>query len=48
MKSPIANFSNNISASFSNAAGITVSSQNTGIGALIQQSVNVQANLSVR
>ena len=40
------NFSNNISGSFTNGAGIMVSSQNTGFGSLIQQSVNVQANLS--
>jgi hypothetical protein len=39
--------SNAISGSFSNSAGITVASQNSGINALVQQSVNVQANLSV-
>ncbi|NLD67817.1 MAG: hypothetical protein GX644_03280, partial [Limnobacter sp.] len=34
--------------SFANSAGITVASQNTGFASLIQQSVNVQANLAVR
>jgi hypothetical protein len=29
------------------AAGIMVASQNSGIAALVQQSVNVQANLAV-
>jgi hypothetical protein len=29
------------------AAGILVANQNSGIGALVQQSVNVQANLNV-
>ena len=40
--------SNTINGSFSNSAGITVASQNSGIAALVQQSVNVQANLAVR
>ncbi|THF63376.1 signal peptide protein [Pseudothauera rhizosphaerae] len=42
------NLSNTISGSFTNGAGIIINAQNTGIGSLIQQSANVQANLSVR
>ena len=37
--------SNSISDSFSEAAGISVVGQNLGHNSLIQQSVNVQANL---
>jgi len=40
--------SNTISASFTNGAGIMVNSQNTGIAASVMQSVNVQANLTIR
>ncbi|HEY0879808.1 MAG TPA: hypothetical protein VGE10_15275, partial [Zeimonas sp.] len=40
--------SNTIASGFSNSAGITIASQNSGIAALIQQSANVQANLAVR
>jgi hypothetical protein len=39
--------SNSIQNAFTNGAGITVASQNSGISSLIQQSVNVQANLSL-
>jgi hypothetical protein len=39
--------SNTISNAFTNGAGITVASQNSGISSLVQQSVNVQANLSL-
>nr|HQU90226.1 hypothetical protein [Denitromonas sp.] len=39
--------SNAISSSFTNGAGIVVSSQNSGMSSLVQQSVNVQANLNV-
>lgn len=43
------NLSNTISgSSLANAAGITIAAQNTGIGALVQQSANVQANLTLR
>jgi hypothetical protein len=38
--------SNTISGSFTNGAGIIINAQNTGIGALVQQSANVQANLN--
>ncbi len=41
------NISNTLSGSLNQAAGISVATQNTGIGALIQQSVNVQANLNI-
>ena len=41
------NMSNAITSSFTNGAGITVASQNSGISSLVQQSVNVQANLSL-
>jgi hypothetical protein len=34
--------------SLNSAAGIIVATQNSGIAALIQQSVNVQANLTIR
>ena len=40
--------SNTLSGSLGAAAGITIVSQNTGIGALTQQSANVQANLTLR
>jgi hypothetical protein len=40
------NMSNTITNAFTNSAGLTVASQNSGISSLIQQSVNVQANLS--
>ena len=36
-----------MTATASGAAGIMVMAQNTGIGALIQQSVNVQANMNL-
>ncbi|MFC5771759.1 hypothetical protein ACFPTN_20460, partial [Thauera sinica] len=38
--------SNTISGSFTNGAGIIINAQNTGIGSLVQQSANVQANLN--
>jgi len=41
------NMSNTISSGFMNSAGITVASQNSGNSSLVQQSVNVQANLSL-
>ena len=41
------NMSNTMSGTAQSAAGILVISQNTGIAALTQQSVNVQANLNV-
>ena len=41
------NMSNSIANSFTNGAGIIVSSQNSGMSSLVQQSVNVQANLNV-
>jgi hypothetical protein len=41
------NMSNTISGTAQSAAGILVMSQNTGIASLTQQSVNVQANLSL-
>jgi len=41
------NLSNTMSGTAQSAAGILVISQNTGIAALTQQSVNVQANLNV-
>jgi hypothetical protein len=39
--------SNNMSNAAGAAAGITSIAQNSGVGALIQQGVNVQANLNV-
>jgi hypothetical protein len=39
--------SNSMSGVAQSAAGIMVLSQNSGIAALVQQSVNVQANLNV-
>ena len=39
--------SNSMSTIAQSAAGILVMSQNSGFASLIQQSVNVQANLSV-
>ena len=39
--------SNTMSSVGQSAAGIMVASQNSGFAALIQQSVNVQANLAV-
>ena len=39
--------SNNMSGAAAAAAGVTVMAQNSGVGSLIQQSVNVQANLNV-
>jgi hypothetical protein len=41
------NMSNTITNAFTNGAGITVASQNSGIASMVQQSVNVQANLSL-
>jgi hypothetical protein len=32
---------------FQNAAGITAVSQNTGVNSLLQQSVNVQSNMTL-
>ena len=39
--------SNVMTDSFTGGAGLLVSNQNTGISSLVQQSVNVQANLNV-
>ncbi|MFA6230336.1 MAG: hypothetical protein WC617_09200 [Rhodanobacter sp.] len=39
--------SNQMNSSAQSAAGVMVMAQNSGVGALIQQSVNVQANLNV-
>jgi hypothetical protein len=39
--------SNNMTGTAQSAAGVLVISQNSGIGSLVQQSVNVQANLNV-
>ena len=39
--------SNTMTSTAQSAAGIMVISMNSGIGALTQQSVNVQANLNV-
>ncbi|MYM95944.1 hypothetical protein GTP90_18960, partial [Rugamonas sp. FT81W] len=41
------NMSNTMSNVGQSAAGILVMSQNSGISSLVQQSVNVQSNLSV-
>ena len=41
------NLSNTMSGTAQSAAGVLVISQNSGIAALVQQSVNVQANLNV-
>ncbi|MDI3489849.1 MAG: hypothetical protein PWP11_1126, partial [Thauera sp.] len=41
------NMGNSISGSFTNGAGIIINAQNSGIGALVQQSANVQANLNL-
>jgi len=41
------NMSNTMTTVAGGAAGITVVSQNNGFSSLIQQSVNVQANLTV-
>jgi hypothetical protein len=41
------NLSNTMSGVAQSAAGIQVISQNTGMASLVQQSVNVQANLNV-
>ena len=41
------NMSNTMNGTAQSAAGISVISQNTGISSLVQQSVNVQSNLSV-
>lgn len=38
--------SNSIGGSFTNGAGIIINAMNSGIGALVQQSANVQANLN--
>jgi hypothetical protein len=40
-------FSNSISDSFGDTAGISVIAQNAGQNSLIQQNVNVQANLTL-
>ena len=42
------NASNTIGSGFSNAAGISVVSQNTGANAYTQQGITVQANLTVK
>jgi len=42
------NVSNNMSGSLTNGAGIISASQNTGINALTQIGVTVQANLTVQ
>jgi hypothetical protein len=39
--------SNTMSGTAQSAAGIMVMTQNSGLAALVQQSVNVQANLSL-
>ena len=41
------NLSNTMSGVAQSAAGVLVISQNSGISSLVQQSVNVQANLNV-
>jgi hypothetical protein len=41
------NMSNAMTSVGQSAAGIMVASQNSGIAAMVQQSVNVQANLAV-
>jgi hypothetical protein len=41
------NMSNTMSSVGQSAAGIMVAAQNSGISALIQQSVNVQSNLTL-
>ena len=41
------NMSNAMSSVGQSAAGIMIASQNSGMSSLIQQSVNVQANLNV-
>jgi hypothetical protein len=38
--------SNHMDGTAAAAAGVTVMAQNSGVGSLIQQSVNVQANLN--
>jgi hypothetical protein len=40
------NLSNNLASVAASASGILMVSQNSGAGALMQQSVNVQANLN--
>ena len=42
------NLSNAMSSSFANGAGIIANAQNSAMGAMVQQSANVQANLAVR
>lgn len=39
--------SNHMDGAAAAAAGVTVMAQNSGVGSLIQQSVNVQANLNI-
>ena len=41
------NMSNTMTGTAQNAAGIMVLTQNSGISSLVQQSVNVQANMNV-
>jgi hypothetical protein len=41
------NMSNTMDSAAAAAAGVSVIAQNSGLGSLIQQSVNVQANLNV-
>lgn len=41
------NMSNSMSSVGQSAAGIMVANQNSGMSSLVQQSVNVQANLNV-
>ena len=40
--------SNTMGSAAQSAAGILIMTQNTGFASLVQQSVNVQANLNVR
>lgn len=42
------NMSNAMTSVGQSAAGIMMAAQQSGIGSLVQQSVNVQANLAVR
>jgi len=41
------NMSNTMNGTAQSAAGISVISQNTGISSMVQQSVNVQANMNL-
>lgn len=46
-KNTLSTGNNRIENSFGSAAGITAAAQNTGINSLVQQSVNVQSNLTM-